>query len=324
MKILNMRSRFLWIFLLIVSCKIFSQEPQKYIPFRKGKLWGLCDANKFVAVQPQYYSISWYDASVGGFHAEQNGKFGLIDHNATPIMPFISEKPIFVNGDKYVVFDGFDYYNYSMKTKMKLDQYIEPEKFPMRDKGWENQFDVNNPDKEPKLTWNDLDDEDMQMLKPYEDENAYQINFKANFLEIVSEDSHIGIYIPKIKKLYESTPEIAYVGWQFYEGKPYVLTTDSSGLFGMADEFSYEVYPIKYTSISLSDSQKLVLLSEPDPQNLENEIFKTILPNNIILNGRFEPAGTIWKNGHAFQLYYTMINGEKNYAGEDGILYFED
>jgi len=322
MKIFNVKSRFLWIFLLLLSCKILSQEPQKYIPFRKAKLWGLCDANKFVVVQPQYYSISWYDASVGGFHAEQNGKFGIIDNNSTQIMPFISDKPIFLNGDKYVVFDGFNYYNYSMKTEMRLDQYIMSEKFPIRDRGWENPY--NSTEAEGiKLTWDDLDGEDLEMIKPYEDENIYQINFKADFVEIISKDSHVGIYIPKIKKLYKSTPEIAYVGWQFYVGKPYILTTDSSKLFGLADELSHEIYPIQYVSIALLDSYKMVLLSEPDPENKENLLFKTVLPNNKILNGKFEPAGTVWRNGRAFQLYYTVKNGEKNYAGEDGTLYFE-
>lgn len=318
------RAKFLWVCLLIFSCQVFSQEPQKYIPFRKGKLWGLCDANKFIAVLPQYTSISGYDPSIGGFHVERNGKFGIIDSNSVPVMPCISDEPIFVNGDKYVVFDGFSYYNYSMKTKMKLDPYSMPERFPVNDR-WRKNGDpyFNNNAQPASLKWNDLDDIDREMLIPYDDENLYRINFKIDFLEILSEDSQIGIYVPEIKKLYKSTPEIAYVGWQFYNGKPYILTTDSSGLFGMADEFSNEVYPIKYISITLSDPYKLVFLSEPDPQNTEGEIVKTILPNHIILNGRFEPSGIVWKNGHEYQLYYTLINGEKNYAGEDGTLYFE-
>ncbi len=323
MKAFSVKFRFLVIILLVFSGKVFSQEPQKYIPCRKGKLWGLCDASKFVVVQPQYHSISWYDLSAGGFHAEQNGKFGIIDHNSAQIMPFISEQPIFVNGDKFVVSDGFGYYNYSMKTRMRMEQYIKPEDRVFRDSGWEPPYNKNKPS-EIKFTWDDLDDEDLDMLKPYEDENVYQINFKTNFIEIVSKDSHIGIYIPKIKKLYKSTPEIAYVGWQSFNGDPYILTTDSSKLFGLVDEFSKEVYPIKYTSISLWDHYNLVVLSEPDPAHPQNEIFKTILPNNKILNGRFKPYEKIFKNGHLFQLYYTMINGVKNYAGEDGTLYFED
>lgn len=326
MKVLNVNLKYLCIFLLFMSCKMFSQEPQKYIPFRKGKLWGLCDANKFVVVQPQYYSISWYDDSVGGFHADQNGKFGIIDSNAAIIMPFISDKPITRNGENYLVFDGFEYYNYSMKTKMRLDKYIVSDKiFPVNDRGWEHEdpFYVNNSFKEPKLTWDVLDDEDLEMIKPFEDENVYQINFKADFLEIVSKDSHIGIYIPKIKKMFKSTPELVFVGWQLYNGKSYVLTTNSSRLFGLVDENSGEVYPIKYSSIELWSDYGLVMLSKPDQYNPNKLLYETILPNNKVLNGRFEPAMTVWKNGHAFQLYYTNVNGERNYAGEDGTLYFE-
>ncbi|MCJ8155300.1 hypothetical protein MKJ01_16160 [Chryseobacterium sp. SSA4.19] len=323
MKTVYVKSMLLWMFLLSFSCHLFSQEPQKYIPFRKGKLWGLCDANRFIVIQPQYNSISGYDPSAGGFHVEQSGKFGIIGSNGAPVMQCISDEPIFVNGDSYVVFDGFSYYNYSMKTKMKLDPYIMPERFPVNDR-WSRHDDpyFDNKALPASLTWNDLDDTDREMLIPYEDENLYRINFKINFLEILSGDAQVGIYIPEIKKLYKSTPEIAYVGWQLYNGKPYILTTDSSGLFGMADEFSNEVYPVKYISITLSDPGKLVFLSEPDPQREGEIMIKTILPNNI-LNGRFEPSGTVWRNGHEYRLYYTIINGEKNYAAEDGTLYFE-
>ncbi|WP_445431487.1 hypothetical protein [Chryseobacterium indoltheticum] len=325
MKIFDTVSRFLLILGILVSFQIFSQEQEKYIPFRKGKLWGLCNANKFIVVQPQYNSISWYDSSVGGFHVQKNSKFGIIDSNATPVMPFISEEPITVINDNYVVFDGFGYYNYSMTTKMRLDPFVQHDAFPVNDRwnrGEDPFFDDNN-FKLAILQWTDLDEDDVLMLKPYEDKSVYQIIFKYNFLEIVSKDAQIGIYIPKIKKLYKNTPELAYVGWQFYNQKPYILTTNSSQLFGMANEFSHEIFPVKYVSIEMSDIEKLIFLSEPDPKNPENLIFKTILPNNKILNGKFLPHGIVTRHGHTFKLYYTMINGEKNYAGEDGTLYFE-
>lgn len=313
----------LWLLLVVMSCKLSSQEIQRYIPFRKGNLWGLCDAGRFVIIQPQYNSISRYDNAAGGFHALRNGKFGIVDHNAALVMPFISEEPIFVNDGFYVVFDGFDYYNYSMQTKMRIGPYVPPESFEVRDR-WEGSSSANDRPGGKVLTWNDLDDVDLQMLKPYEDEELYTVNFTATFLEILSKDSHIGIYIPAIKKLYQSTPEIAYVGWQFYNKKPYILTTGPSNLYGMADEFSNEIYPMKYTSISLLDKDRLIVLSEPDPANDNQEIFKTVLPNSRVLNGHYQPAGTVLKDGHEFSIYETVINGEKNYAGEDGTLYFED
>nr|WP_315029385.1 hypothetical protein [uncultured Chryseobacterium sp.] len=322
MKILNMNSKYLWIFLVFISCTIFSQE-QKYIPYRKGNLWGLCDANRFIAVQPQYSSISEYDRFVGGFHAEQNGKFGIIDSNAMILMPFISNIPISVNGDKYLVFDGWEYYYYSMKTRVRLDKYIESQRPPTRDRGWENDPLYSKNVKEPKLHWDDLDDEDLDMIQTF-DNDQYQLNYKLNFIEILQgSDNYIGIYIPKLKKMFLNTPEVAYVGWQYYQGRPYILTTNNSKLFGLTDENSREIYPIKYSTIDLMDPYQLVILSEPDPGNYNNLIFKTILPTNKVLNGRFEPAATILKNGYPFQLYYTMINGQKNYAGEDGTLYFE-
>jgi hypothetical protein len=320
MGILNIKSKYLLIFLILMSCTIFSQE-QNYIPYRKGKVWGLCDINKFIVVQPQYSSISSYDESVGGFHAEQNGQFGIIDRRAVMIMPFISHMPISVDGDKYLVFDGWDYYYYSIKIKMRLEKYIKRENYPIRDRGWENDPLYSN---NAKLTLNrnDLDDEDLDMLGPYDDDN-YQLNYKSDFIEINKDDTYVGIYIPKLKKIFINTREIAYVGWQFYRGKPYIFTTNDSGLFGLADEHFREVYPIRYKMINLVEASQLVVLSEPDPNNNKNLIFMTILPNNKVLYGKFEPAVTLWKNGNPFQIYYTVIDGQKNYAGEDGTLYFE-
>jgi len=92
---------------------------------------------------------------------------------------------------------------------------------------------------------------------------------------------------------------------------------------GLVDVNSKEIYPNEYNTISLVDVHKLVYLSKVDPNHQNNLIFKTILPNNKVLDGKFEPAMQLWKNGNPFQLYYTIINGEKNYAGEDGTLYFE-
>ncbi|WP_294263537.1 hypothetical protein [uncultured Chryseobacterium sp.] len=325
MKFYSIKSGIYWMFLLLFPVQIFSQDLDKYIPFRQGNLWGLCDAGKFIVVQPQYQSISWYDPSVGGFHAEQNRKFGIIDYHSGQVMPFISEQPVFAEGTDYIVFDGFGYYRYSRKTRMRLGEYANPEKFPVRDRWVEDKgFSGTQTGKVPTLTRDDLSSGDLEMLKPYEDETKYRINFKADYIEILSENAHIGIYILKIGKMYRSTPDIAYVGWQVFSGKPYLLTTDSSGLFGLTDEFSHEIYPVKYASILMMDHHHLILLSEPDPADRENVRFKTILANGVTLNGRFEPFGTVSKNGHAFQLYYTMINGVRNYAGEDGTLYFKD
>jgi len=321
MRILNIKTKYLLIFLIFMSCTMFSQE-QNYIPYRKGKLWGLCDINKFIVIQPQYSSISSYDESIGGFHAEQNGRFGIVDRNAVMIMPFISNIPISVEGGKYLVFDGLDYYYYSIKTKMRLDRYIKQESYPVRDSGWENYNPLERNNAKLTLSRDDLDDDDLNVLGPY-DHDGYQLNYKSDFIEITEGDTYIGIYIPKLKKIFINTREIAYVGWQFYKGKPYILTTNHSELFGLVDEYFREIYPIRYTTINLIDDSHLVVLSEPDPNNKNNVIFKTLLPNNKVLYGKFEPAVTLWKNGGPFQTYYTVIDGQKNYAGEDGTLYFE-
>lgn len=323
MKILNMISKYLWIFLMLMSCTIFSQE-QNYIPYRKGKVWGLCDTGKLITVQPQYSSISWYDESVNGFHAEQNGKFGIIGPNSTLVMPFISEKPIAVDKGEFLVFDGWDYYYYSMKTKMRLEKQIQTAGPPVGDRGWERGVEPfsRGDIKEPVLSWDDLSNEDIAMLKPY-DNDQYDLNFKRDFIEIGAGDMYIGIYIPKLRKIFLNTPELAHIGWTYYKGVPYIYTMNTSNLMGLVDAYSREVYPNKYHEITLVDAIQLVYLSEPDPNHQNNLIFKTILPNNRVLDGKFEPAMQLWKNGNPFQLYYTIINGEKNYAGEDGTLYFE-
>lgn len=318
MKMLNMDIKYLWIFLLFISCTMFSQELD-YIPYRRGKVWGLCDANRRVMVQPQYYSISFYDHSVGGFHAEQNGKFGIIDNNSIQIMPFISEgMPISISGDTYVVFDGFDLYRYSIKSKMRLDRFVTVSNTVLNDSGWSSSKTY-----EGKMIRESLDEEDWKMLKPF-DNDQYSFNFRINYLEIVSNNRSIGIYIPKLKKIFLDTPNITHVGVQLYNGKFYVVTTDSNGwLFGLMDENSNELYPIKYLSIALIDGSGIIILSEPDPNNQNNRIFKTILPDNRILDGEFYPDSKILKNGYPFQLYFKMVDGQKNYAGEDGTLYFE-
>ncbi|WP_129039184.1 hypothetical protein [Chryseobacterium sp. CH21] len=321
MRILNVKSKYLSIFLIFMSCTIFSQD-QNYIPYRKGKLWGLCDVNKFIAVQPQYSSISSYDESIGGFHAEQNGRFGIVDRNAVIIMPFISNTPISVERDKYLVFDGWDYYYYSIKTKMRLDKYIKQESYPVRDSGWENYSPLNRNNAKLTLSRQNLDDDDLDMLEPY-DNDDYQWNYKADFLEIMDGNTYVGMYVPKLKKIFLNTQDIAYVGWKFYKDKPYILTTNVSGFLGLADENLREVYPIRYETINLIDDSHLVVLSEPDSNNRNNVIFKTILPNNKVLYGKFEPAMIVLKNGNPFQIYYMISNGQKNYAGEDGTLYFE-
>lgn len=322
MKILNMTSRYLRIFLICMSCAMFSQE-QNYIPYRKGNVWGLCDTNKFITVQPQYNSISWYDESVKGFHAEQNGKFGIIGPNSTAIMPFIANEPIAVHGDKFLVFDGWSYYYYSMKTRMRLEEYIPHKGYPVNDRGWRGIEPFYRGDiKETVLSWDDLGDEDLEMLKPF-DNDQYELNFKRNFIEIASADTDIGIYIPELKKIFLNTPDLAHTGWGYYRGDPYIFTMNASNLMGLVDVNSKEVYPNKYHMISLVDAHHLVYLSEVDSDHQNNLIFKTILPNNKVLDGKFDPAMQLWKNGNPFQLYYTIIDGKKNYAGEDGTLYFE-
>ncbi|WP_123868173.1 hypothetical protein [Chryseobacterium lactis] len=318
-----MNTRYLLIFLVFISCKIFSQE-QNYIPYRKGKVWGLCDAGKFITVQPQYSSISWYDESVRGFHAELNGKFGIIGPNSTLVMPFISDKPIAVDNGEFLVFDGWSYYYYSMKTRMRLEKQIQTTGPPVNDRGWVRGIEpfYRGDIKEIVLSWEDLSDEDIEMLKPYNNDQ-YELNFKRDFIEIGAGDTYIGIYIPQLKKIFLNTPELAHIGWKYYGGIPYIYTMDTSNLMGLVDAYSREVYPNKYHEITLVDVDQLIYLSEPDPKNHNNLIFKTILPSNRVLNGRFESAMVIFKNGQPFQLYYTMINGQKNYAGEDGTLYFE-
>ncbi|MEG0927091.1 hypothetical protein [Chryseobacterium sp.] len=321
MKILNMTSGYLWIFLIFMSCTIFSQE-QNYIPYRKGKVWGLCDMGKFITVQPQYNSISWYDESVKGFHAEQAGKFGVIGPNSTVVLPFVSNEPIAVYGDKFMVFDGWDYYYYSMKTKMRLEKYIPPERYPVNDRGWGVDTSYSGDRKEIVLSWDDLSDDDIEMLKPFNNDQ-YQINFKRDFIEIKSGNTDVGIYIPELKKIFMNTPELAYTGWQYYRKNPYIFTVNTSNLIGLVDINLREVYPNKFRDLYLVDDHKLVYISEPDVNHQNNLIFKTILPNNKVLDGKFEPAVQLWKNGNPFQLYYTIIDGQKNYAGEDGTLYFE-
>lgn len=307
---------------MFMSYAVFSQE-QNYIPYRKGKVWGLCDAYKFITVQPQYSSISWYDESVKGFHAEQNGKFGIIGSNSTMIMPFIANEPIVVHGDKFLVFDGWSYYYYSMKTRMRLEEYIPHERYPVNDRGWGGTEPFYRGDiKENVLSWDDLSDEDIEMLTPF-DNDQYELNFKRNFIEISSANIDIGIYIPELKKIFLNTPDLVHTGWGYYRGNPYIFTMNTVHLKGLVDVNSKEIYPNKYHDISLVDIHHLIYLSEVDSNHQNNLIFKTILPNNKVLDGKFDPAMQLWKNGNPFQLYYTIIDGKKNYAGEDGTLYFE-
>lgn len=312
-----MNLKFLILLFVFIFSIAFSQE-QNYIPFRKGNLWGLCDSSKRIIVQPQYYSISGFDGSVGGFHAEQNGRFGIIDKNANYIMPFISEhEPIKSEGGNFIVYDGFDYYEYSKSTKQKIKKHIPTANREINDVGFASK---NTPFVSKE---NLLDSSDKAILEEYDKEGNH-LNYQDHFVEIYAQEKRLGIYVPQAKKIFFDTSEIIYEGAEIYNNRVFVVVTDFAyQVFGLIDENSNVIFPTIYSSIELDDYRKLIILSEQNENDPYNPIYKTILPNQKILDGYFDYEKEIVKNGQPYQLFYKLVNGKKNYAGEDGTLYFE-
>lgn len=101
------------ILFLFISLPIDAQLPE-LIPYRKGKLWGFCDSNKNIIVEPQYDSAFQHNPEYKTAGVVLNKKSGYLDSNfrfkradycKVLTIPF-AENVIKV-GNKYGVADSF-------------------------------------------------------------------------------------------------------------------------------------------------------------------------------------------------------------------------
>ena len=67
----------------LISLSATAQEIT--IPYRKGNLWGLCDTNAKIIVEPQYSKILYFNRSTnfptGGYYVHQNRRVGMLVDN---------------------------------------------------------------------------------------------------------------------------------------------------------------------------------------------------------------------------------------------------
>ena len=84
-------NRIIIFLLLIVSSSLYAQQydlEATYIPYRKGKLWGLADTSGNIVVEPQYDMINkglWM--KFGMFSVFKNQKWGMINSDGKIIIP---------------------------------------------------------------------------------------------------------------------------------------------------------------------------------------------------------------------------------------------
>jgi len=82
--------------ILFLACTIpvFAQEPDmSLIPYRKGNLWGYADANKNIAIKPEYEEANLF---YEGFAVvKKGGKYGYVNKEGKVVIPikYFSAKP---------------------------------------------------------------------------------------------------------------------------------------------------------------------------------------------------------------------------------------
>lgn len=84
----------LLVLFLAFTIPVFAQDPDmSLIPYRKGDLWGYSDANKNIAITPEYEEAHLF---YEGFAVvKKGGKYGYIDKQGKVVIPFkfFSAKP---------------------------------------------------------------------------------------------------------------------------------------------------------------------------------------------------------------------------------------
>ena len=91
-------NRILIFLLLIVSSSLYAQQydlEATYIPYRKGKLWGLADTSGNIVVEPQYDKVFYYNHiyrngsanSESYFGIQKDKKVGLMTPNEVIVSP---------------------------------------------------------------------------------------------------------------------------------------------------------------------------------------------------------------------------------------------
>ena len=85
-------------FLFYLQLSIYAQEKAKYIPYRKGKLWGLADTTGRIVLEPAYDEIDFTTSSLSReqlCYVKKQNKWGVITSKGKPILNIQFSKVIY-------------------------------------------------------------------------------------------------------------------------------------------------------------------------------------------------------------------------------------
>lgn len=80
--------RFLLLIILFSVHSIFSQNYPLLIPYKKGKLWGYCDSNRVVKIEPKFIAASFFDNYERALVKLSKDELGFIDNKGSVLTKY--------------------------------------------------------------------------------------------------------------------------------------------------------------------------------------------------------------------------------------------
>jgi len=351
-----MKQSLILIIVLLLSASLYAQDSlpaSEYIPYRKGKKWGLCDVGKNILVQPQYDEIDWYSDELKGFPVVLNDRHGLIDvHNKWIVKP-VSISGIWMKDGKPIIrdaVDGTDYfYDVALARKGKAVPHV-----PQPDGGV---FVAATSPLEPPYKRISFDSIDKIILHDYL-QNTKIPYYKASEYTMSAVDDAIIIYKAKVttdengsttigsekhalylkykKQLLLNSTDTTYMSAVWYD-KGYLIAYKYKDMCGLIDDQGNEILPATYSSIWFSADQ-LVRYTSSYTEEITGKpgeastIRTTEQYNTLILRTNTKVEGLylyqkdyLHRNNKPFMIY--SCGKDSSYAtlyvGEDGTRYFD-
>lgn len=74
--------------LLFILFSVNLVQAQNLVPYTKNKLWGFCDQQKNIVIQPQYKRIDFFRDGLARVLSADNDRYGIINEKGETIVPF--------------------------------------------------------------------------------------------------------------------------------------------------------------------------------------------------------------------------------------------